>query len=167
VRDWPGSTGLKSTSFGRWLTADSWDALGVFAYGIPTASGDVPITGSANYSGEVRGLTDGGADVWGSILLGFDFGAGTLSGKMEPLWSDGWDSHAFGTYSFTNTVYSTGSTTFSGSFIAPPGVEGDSAFEGRFNGPRGAEVMGSWNAPYQIGDTHGTMGGVFGASKGP
>jgi hypothetical protein len=112
-------------------------------------------------------LTDGGADVWGSILLGFDFGAGTLSGEMKPQWSDGWDLHAFGTYTFTDTVYSTGSTSFSGSFVAPAGVDGASSFEGRFNGPRAAEAMGSWNAPYQIGDTHGTMGGVFGASKGP
>jgi hypothetical protein len=107
--------------------------------------------------------------VWGSIDFSFDFGAGTLSGEMKPYWAPEWDAYSLGTYTFTNTVYSSGSTTFSGAFIAPPGADGPSSFEGRFNGPRAAELMGSWNAPFKdaINGYSGTMSGVFGGKKGP
>ncbi|HET7605430.1 MAG TPA: transferrin-binding protein-like solute binding protein, partial [Sphingomicrobium sp.] len=131
--------------------------------------GDVPVTGSANYAGAIRGVMDNGLDVWGSISFAFDFGAGTLSGEMKPYWAPEWDSYPLGTYTFTNTVYSSGSTTFSGAFIAPPGAGGPSSFEGRFNGPRAAELMGSWNAPYNdsVLGAKGTMSGVFGGKRGP
>jgi hypothetical protein len=129
----------------------------------------VPVTGSANYSGDIRGLTDSQLAVWGSIALSFDFGAGTLSGQMKPEYAPEWDQIALGTYTFTNTVYSTGSTNFSGSFAPPSGVSGASSFQGRFNGPGAAELMGSWNAPYKdpVSGDAGTMSGVFGGKKGP
>ncbi len=71
------------TSFGSWALPESGE-IGKFVYGIPTAAGDVPITGSADYSGEIRGLTMDQAPVFGPILLSFNFGAGTLSGEMTP-----------------------------------------------------------------------------------
>jgi hypothetical protein len=169
VLDWAQSSDLKYTSFGTWLQPNSLGPLGAFAYGIPTATGDVPVTGSANYGGEIRGVMDNGLEVWGSIAFGFNFGAGALTGEMKPYWAPDWDAYPLGTYTFTNTVYSSGSTTFSGAFIAPPGAEGASSFEGRFNGPKAAELMGSWKAPYHdpVNGATGTMAGVFGGKKGP
>ena len=165
--DWPQSSDFTYTSFGRWVGGQSSQAMGYFVYGIPTAPGGVPVTGSANYGGEIRGLTDGGLDVWGSITFAFDFGAGALSGEMRPQYSpDGWDSYSLGTYTFRDTVYSNGSTTFSGAFNRA-GLDGTSSFTGRFNGPNGSEVMGSWNAPFSdpAFNISGNMAGVFAAKK--
>lgn len=169
ILDWPQSSELKYTSLGNW-TLQNNQLAGTFVYGIPTAAGDVPLTGSASYLGEIRGLTDGDLDVFGSISFNFDFAAGTLSGAMNPEYAPDWDPVSLGTYSFTNTVFSKGSTTFSGSFVLPNGAEGASSFEGSFNGPSAAELMGSWSAPFK--DSHngfagGTMSGVFTGKKGP
>jgi hypothetical protein len=166
--DWPASSDLKYTSFAAWF-ASSGDLAGVFAYGIPTAAGDVPLTGSASYDGEIRGLTANRDMVFGSIDFSFDFGAGTLSGEMSPIYAPVWDSIGLGTYTFKDTVYSTGSTSFSGSFDVPAGADGASSFQGSFTGPGAAELMGSWTAPYKdpVNGTQGTMSGVFGGKKGP
>ena len=107
--------------------------------------------------------------MFGSITLNFDFGAGTLSGHMDPQYAPVWDAVSLGTYAFTDTVFSKGSTSFSGSFLTPAGATGASSFQGSFNGPNAAEAMGSWAAPFYDPDYnwHGTMSGVFGAKKGP
>lgn len=164
--DWPGSSDLRYTSFAQWSDSSS-GLLGTFVYGIPTAAGDVPVTGSASYGGDIRGLTDTQLPVWGTISLSFDFGAGTLSGQMNPEYAPIWDAVSLGTYTFTNTIYSTGSTSFSGSFITPNGASGASSFQGSFNGPGAAELMGSWNAPFfdQTNNIRGNMSGVFGGKS--
>ena len=159
---------LAYTSFGSWAGADGKG--GYFVYGVPTATGDVPVTGTADYSGEIRGLTSGDGELWGSIGLEFDFGGGTLSGSMAPMVSDvtGWDGVGLGTYTFHDTVYSRDGTSFSGAFMVP-GSDADSSFQGNFNGPGGVEVMGNFSAPYQSPNTQqwGTMTGVFGARQKP
>lgn len=159
---------LRYTSFGSWAGADNRG--GSFVYGVPTAVGDVPVTGTADYSGDIRGMTSGDGNFWGSIGLEFDFGSGTLSGSMSPVisYADGWDSIGLGTYTFHDTVYSRGGTSFSGAF-AVPGSDADSSFQGNFNGPGGVEVMGNFSAPYQSPNTQqwGTMTGVFGARQKP
>jgi hypothetical protein len=165
--DWPTGSGFTYTSIGRWSDPQS-NTSGYFAYGIPTAAGDVPVTGSAGYTGEIRGLTGENFDVFGSIALQFNFGAGTLSGEMKPEIAPVWDTIPLGTYTFRDTVFSAGSNSFSGSFNAP-GTSGASAFQGSFNGPKAAEAMGSWNAPYlnPLTNTAGSMAGIFIARKGP
>ncbi|HYI43310.1 MAG TPA: hypothetical protein VD768_06785, partial [Sphingomicrobium sp.] len=67
-------------------------------------------------------------------------------------------------YEFADTVFSVGSTTFSGNFAAP-GASADSFFSGRFNGPQAAELMAHWRAPF-IDTTgqpfiYGTMSGIW------
>ena len=163
--DWAASSDLKYTSMGSWWSTDG--RQGYFAYGAPTLSGEMPITGSADYSGNIRGTT--GQDyVFGGIDLSFNFAAGTLSGEMTPEFAPVWDAISLGTYTFRDTVYSTGSTSFSGAFDVP-GSTASSSFEGSFNGPNGAEVMGSWKAPYlnPVTNTWGDMSGVFAAGKTP
>ena len=165
--DWAASSDLKYTSMGSWWTTDG-QQQGYFAYGVPTSAGDMPVTGSADYSGNIRGVTSGTDYVFGGIDLTFNFGSGTLSGEMTPAIAPVWDAISLGTYTFRDTVYSKGGTTFSGAFDVP-GSTGASSFEGSFNGPNGAEVMGSWKAPYlnPLTNTWGDMSGVFAAGKTP
>lgn len=168
---WPASSSFTYTNFARWFDANSASITGdgVFAYGIPTAAGDVPLTGTATYSGEIRGITSDAFDVWGGVSLAFNFGAGTLSGSMSPEIAPVWDAISLGTYTFRDTVYSTGSTSFSGAFQLPGSLTGPSSFQGSFTGPSAAELMASWQAPYQIpgNSKPGTMAGVWIAKKGP
>ena len=170
VLDWPASSSFKYTSMARW-----WDRTettgttraGVFAYGIPTAQGDVPLSGSASYGGTIRGLSNAGDMVFGSVSLNFDFGAATLSGNMKPEITGAWDPlPPLGTYTFRDTVFAKGSTTFSGAFDVP-GSTAPSSFQGSFAGPQGVELLANWTAPYQDPLSHqwGTISGVWTARK--
>lgn len=167
--DWAASSPFKYTSIGRWFdnVATTASGDGVFAYGIPTATGDMPLTGSAAYDGNVAGITSDGGDVIGTVSLSFDFAAGTLSGEMKPEIATAWDPvPPLGTYAFRDTVYASGSTSFSGAFEVP-GSTAPSSFQGSFTGPQGAELMANWSAPYLNSFTKewGTMVGVWIAKK--
>jgi hypothetical protein len=78
------------------------------------------------------------------------FGAGTLAGHFDPVlqpYSDG--SFALGQYTFVNTVFGVGSTTFSGGFAhADPLLTG--AFNGLFAGPNAQELMARWSGSYFV-----------------
>jgi hypothetical protein len=146
--------------------------MGRFAFGLPTAAGDVPTTGSATYGAEVWGdanspsLGGGGSyEVTGTAKLGFDFAAGTLTGHMDAILTGTTGTFALPRYEFVQTVFSVGSTSFSGSFIVPGSTAG-SAFSGQFNGPQAAELMANWNAPFAdpavpSGSMWGTMSGIW------
>jgi hypothetical protein len=165
----PGSTHSPDTytSYGFWGSTDGLDPPqeGVFAYGIPTANGDMPITGNATYSADIHAIASSipGFDINGTASLQFDFAAGTLSGFMHPELVDDFDGFYvdFGQYDFTQTVYSSGSTTFSGSFIVPGMPSAESSFTGNFTGPHGSELMANFVAPYSIQGSQGTLGGIW------
>lgn len=164
------------TSFGTWDAKTGTDsggdilrADGIFAYGIATAANNVPLTGTANYTADVRGSI--GAD-WmgylsGAAILTFDFGAGKLSGSMHAGIFDTFDGIImdFGKYDFTQTVYSSGSTTFSGKFVVPGLPNADSSFAGVLTGPGAAELMARFQAPYLFNGQQGTMFGVWVGKK--
>jgi len=142
--------------------------IGRFAYGVPTASGDVPLTGTASYEATVVGRAAQGSEQWAYTVRGtgelrFDFGAGTLAGHIDPLidnWSD--DVRPLGRYSFVNTVFGAGSTRFSGE-LAHGSLSQLGSFNGLFTGPRAAELMAEWRAPYINPWTQqtGTIEGVW------
>lgn len=75
-----------------------------------------------------------------------------------------WDCYSLGTYTFVETVYSTGSTSFSGKF-AIDGEVVPSWFDGIFNGPQAAEIMARWQAPFKLDETTGTMSGIWVGAK--
>lgn len=122
------------------------------AIGMATPEGAVPVTGTANYSGQILGQTSenhsDGTDLAldGSIYLAFDFGAGSLSGNITPDLHQSYG-NALGAISFQDTVYSVGSTTFSGSFDT--GVAGLNSFSGQFTGPHAEELIGNFAFPYR------------------
>jgi hypothetical protein len=127
------------------------DNVGHEAIGIATPAGGMPITGSASYFGQIFGVTTeyqpklaDDFDVDGTISLSFNFGLGSLSGSISPNLHQG---YAFGTLNFVNTVYSTGSTTFSGKFDTT--ATGVNSFNGLFTGPSAQELIGNFALPYE------------------
>lgn len=139
--------------------------IGLFAYGVATKLGDVPVTGTASYQAKAVGRA---GEAWeynvgGTAELRFDFAAGTLAGHFDPT-IDEWtnDVRALGRYSFVNTVFGAGSTKFSGE-LAHSSLAQLGSFNGMFTGPQAAELMAEWSAPYRNPWTgkDGTITGVW------
>ena len=136
-------------------------------------TGSAPVTGTASYDASIFGRTtsNNGYDIIGDARLTFDFSAGSLSGYMRPRLFSDWDAvdRTLGQYDFTQTVYSTGSTTFSGKFVVPnaPNAQSDTAFQGQFTGPNAAELIAGWRAPYldPFDNAWKSMGGVWVGKK--
>ena len=117
----------------------------VSAFGALTPAGAVPTAGSATYAAVLDGRA-GPYWLYGSASLQFDFGAGTLSGHMDPILNGPYSAPALPRYNFTQTIYSSGSTSFSGSFDVTGPTP--SSFSGRFTGPNAQELMASFQAPF-------------------
>lgn len=177
-RDGTGIT-LTYTGFGVWggISGESTRvdrASGSFAYGIPTAASDIPVTGSAKYSVHVagQGFVTGWSEpiaIGGRAELNFDFGRGTLTGFMAPNLMDDWGPTALGHYTFVDAVHGVGSQTFSGR-LEIDGSNQPSGFFGRFTGPGASELMASWFAAFRYpygttGSDWGTMSGVWVGKK--
>ena len=136
---------------------------GFVAFGSATPSSAIPTTGNATMEAIVAGQTlDRFAVIGGTANLQFDFGAGTLAGHLDPVWYSIYEatSQPLGTYTFVDTVFGVGSTTFSGEFShANPQLTG--AFNGLFTGPNAEEMMARWSADFVDPATQ-QIGGMFG-----
>lgn len=145
------------------------DNVGHEAIGVATPASGVPVTGSASYSGQILGVTTeyqaklaDDLPVDGSILLSFNFGLGAFSGSIAPNLHQG---YAFAPLNFVSTVYSTGSTTFSGKFDRS--ATGLNSFSGLFTGPTAQELIGNFAFPYvsPIDSNTYQASGAFAAAK--
>ena len=148
--------GWGSAAAGRW---------GYVAFGDPTPAAGVPITGTATFTGAISGSADifspdylyGGyvtAAIGGTVTLDFDFANGSLGGSMALSIGDGMQPLELATVNFTQTVFSAGSTSYSGKFDTS--ATGDNFFLGRFTGPHAEETIGAWALPFvfdKSGDT--------------
>lgn len=148
----------------------SWGMVGpaFVAFGLPTLAGAAPKTGSASYDAEIHGAATAPAyeyTVGGSALFQFDFAAGTLSGHMDPELNGPMGGPILPRYTFTQTVYSVGGTTFSGSFDVTGTTP--SLFQGRFTGPVAQELMAAFQAPISINGDAGIMNGIMIGKKKP
>ncbi len=138
-------TGYQYTRVGHVTSAQPGGAGGAFAFGVATPIGSVPITGTADYEATIDGHA-GDWGLYGTAQFQFDFAAGRLSGTMDPHTNGPMESPALPRYTFTQTVFSAGSPTFSGSFdIAGPTP---SSFQGQFTGPNAQELMATFKAPF-------------------
>ena len=136
---------LTYTSFALYASGNS---QGVVAFGLPTPDAAMPVTGSATYNAFVAATADVDYGIRGSAALQFNFGAGTLSGRFDPVIYDLLAGNTpLGHYDFVNTVYGTGSTTFSGK-LSSPSVTALGAFDGQFTGPAAQELMAHFTAPF-------------------
>ena len=159
---------------------------GHVALGAATPAGGVPTSGSATFQGVVSGSTDimvadnlyGGfyaLPTDGSVTLNFDFGAGSLAGRMDLFLPDGMNPIALGSYAFQQTMFSAGSTTYSGTFATS--ATGQNFFLGQFTGPNGEETIGAWAVPFVFdhigttisgdGQTHQAFGAWIAKRGGP
>ena len=125
--------------------------FGYEAIGMATAANGIPVTGSADYSGQVWGSTsefhpDGYMSIKGDIALSFNFGLGSLSGNISPVLQKDFAPYSLGTIEFRDTVYSAGGTTFGGKFDT--NVAGLNSFSGQFAGPNAQELIGNFALPY-------------------
>ena len=142
---------------------------GYEAIGLATRAADVPVTGSASYSGQILGSspedhTDFGVTITGSINLTFDFGLGSLSGNVSPVLEQSLVAYPLDVVSFRDTLYSKGSTTFSGKFDT--NLPGLNSFSGLFTGPNAQELIGNFALPYRSpldGQTYQSDGAFVGA----
>lgn len=126
-------------------------AYGTFAVGQPTRTGEVPVSGTARYTGNVFGhfAGDGGATwIEGTSQFDFDFTRSLLTGDMTLsvacMMGCVYDSVV---YTLTNTQYGQGSTTFSGS-LTTAGAPADGSFSGLFAGPGAIEMMSQFQVPF-------------------
>ena len=128
---------------------DQYLPTGFLAFGTATTASAVPTTGSATFDAIVAGLTASRSAVGGTASLQFDFGAGTLAGHFDPVLTQYSSAGpiSLGTYTFVNTVFGVGSTTFSGNLShSNPLLTG--AFNGLFTGPNAQELMARWTASH-------------------
>ena len=145
---------LEHTSYASYWGAGPMEDLphGVVAFGTATPSAGIPTTGTATMHAIVAGQTDDRFSViGGTATLQFDFSAGTLAGSFNPILYPFYDtnSHPLGEYTFVNTIYGVGSTSFSGEF-AHSNTALTGAFNGLFTGPAAQEMMARWSADYFV-----------------
>jgi hypothetical protein len=167
--------GYRYSEIGNWSSSSGQG--GIIAFGSATPQGGVPVTGSATYAGVVAGVSDilqddflaGGkvaVGVVGTVDLQFNFGAGTLDGAMH-LRTDPYGNPVnLGTFAFTDTVYSTGSQSYSGAFATS--AQGENFFLGKFTGPHAEETIGAWALPFMYsvdGQKHQAIGSWIAQSR--
>lgn len=160
-----------NTSLVRWSSAT---AFGVTAVAIPAPASAIATTGSATYLGSLAGYSSEGVRRFGSdflvpgriggtISLTFDFGAGALTGEIQPTLLGGFPTYTLPTLAFKDTVYSVGSPIFSGKFDT--NLSGLNSFSGLFAGPTAGEVAGNFAFPY-LSPKDGTAQQASGAYTG-
>jgi hypothetical protein len=121
------------------------------ATGIPTASGDVPLSGTASYSALAKGWATAGTDIEGNFQLTFDFATSGVTGRLALYANDGTGGYGpVGTYPVVQGSHDRGATSFAGSFDVGSIGPGAGSFEGIFMGPGAAEIGGRWRAPVRI-----------------
>jgi hypothetical protein len=148
--------GYQYSELATWF--DGEGRVGELAFGQATSPAELPQSGSAAYHGIVSGTSDviesnffdGSFNraVNGSVDLSFDFGAGTLAGAMTVSLTGDAPPTPLGTFAFTDTVFSAGSTTYSGKFDSSDA--GQNFFLGRFTGPHAEETIGAWALPFHL-----------------
>jgi hypothetical protein len=150
VNLWLRSSGYQYSRLIEWSSNNS--IYGHEALGMATQAGGVPVTGSATYAGQILGATPethstDDVHIGGAIALSFDFGAGSLAGSISPILYVDFTPYSPDVLTFSNTVYSTGSTTFSGTFTT--NLAGLNSFSGLFTGPQAQELIGKFAFPYR------------------
>ena len=160
------------SALGRWFELDGMSAKlsGAIAFGTASDAAAIPRSGSATFDGIISGYTNetwdwadwgrGLGTVDGTIQLKFDFGAGDLAGSISPkVYANA--AHDLPTMGFIQTIFSKGSTSFSGKFDTS--LTGANAFSGIFTGPQANELIGNFVFPYKSPDDGKTYeaGGGF------
>ncbi|WP_340588971.1 hypothetical protein [Erythrobacter alti] len=159
--------GFQYSELASWSDANS-GLTGYLAFGSPTPTSSIPVTGSATYRGVTSGQVDityfdnlyggyyfGGID--GYSTLNVDFARSLLTGSLELYVPDGMQSRLVGNFTTSPMTLTSGTNSFSGQFIT--GLTGFNHFNGLFTGPAAQEAIGSWALPLMInGQSHQAIG---------
>jgi hypothetical protein len=150
--------GYQYSEIAGWFDGNKFGSV---AFGEATPASGVPTSGSATYQGIVQGTSDviwtdsfdgpHNVPVDGTVNLSFDFAQGTLGGAMTVRLDDSGQILPIGTFAFKDTVFSAGSTSYSGKFNTT--ASGSNFFLGQFTGPHAEETIGAWALPFTIVDT--------------
>lgn len=134
-------------------TFTSGGGFGVTAFGMATPESAVPVTGTASYSGLLKGNSSeqvdyGGwgmyaGEISGSIDLAFDFAAGNLSGSLNPVLTLD-ERHDLGTLTFSQPVWGVGLSAFSSGLTGAILTGAPAGITGQFTGPAAQELIGSF-----------------------
>ncbi len=132
-----------------------------FVYGIKTAPGDLPTSGTASYRTTLDGVFAGNGGVYtlsGNSAISADFAAGTIDFSMNPTGRNIVDgsSKAFGALLGSGTITS-GTTGFTGTSDAVSMNGYSATLAGQFYGPQGAEV----GSTFQLTGADGQGSGVI------
>lgn len=128
--------------------------FGVTAFGIPTPAGAVAGQGMVTYTGFLEGgsgerfTSDGSeqfAGLLGTVTLVFDFASGTAHITIDPLLYLN-TQQPLPQVTRTELVWAAGAQTFHQP--APPQSPGSPPVSGRFTGPAGEELIGSFQLNY-------------------
>lgn len=167
---------LFATSLGAYNTGDGPSAPqtitsydGIFAYGVPSVSGQLPLAGLASYDGVFIGRVISFPDVsfeqpgvthLQPIQLQLDFSTGKVTGDMRPsLLRDG-PAYELGRFAFNGTI-NRDQATFSATVTGPDGRLGQ--LEGQLNGGSAGEAMLRFQVPYTVPNS-GSVGTFYGAA---
>jgi hypothetical protein len=163
-----GNTQLALTyaSYGGWQsTTANGTATDVstayFVYGIKTAPGDLPTSGTASYKTTLDGVFAGDAGVYtlsGNSAITADFAAGEIDFSMSPAGKNIVDgsTKAFGAILGSGTIAS-GTTGFTGTSDAVSMNGYSATLAGQFYGPQGAEV----GSTFQLTGADGQGSGII------
>ena len=167
---------LNYAVYGQWEhdndAAATSGATGDFATGSQTPAANMPISGTANYSGHaIGGLSAGGTTyaLVGTSSFAADFGARTVSGTLSlNATPDGgatvglWNTVMVGAAiaAGTNQFAGTASAPAASGFVATPAMTGTAT--GNFYGPAANELAGVW----KLSGTGATALGSFGGAQG-
>lgn len=144
---------LSHTSYAAYLQAGPMEDLphGYVTFGTVTPAGSVPTVGSATMTALVDGHTENFDKIGGAASLQFNFQNGTLAGWFDPIhyaYIDGAET-PLGRYTFTETIFGSGSNAFSGKLShADTSLTG--SFNGLLTGPAADEMMARWSATYRL-----------------
>lgn len=169
----PGPTGttLTYTNFGVWLKTAGGAGSGTidsvaFAYGIPTATTDVPKTGTISYTGVFAGIYNAPGSalgLGGTVSVSGDFATGAINTDFAGN-SYGGQGQIVDSFNFAGngsivSGQNSYSNTLSGNSGSATGLSG--SLKGAFFGPAAAETGGT----FLLTGAGQTAVGAFGAKK--
>lgn len=126
-------------------------AYGTFAIGQPTRLSEIPMSGTAQYNGDLFGHLAGDAGAtWltGTTRFDFDFGSAVLTGQLTAQMQCMMGcSYAPVGYAFANTNITRSANSFGGELLTP-GAPSAGSFLGFFAGPKASELAARFEMPF-------------------
>lgn len=169
--------GFRYSDWGEWnghgLTVANFSGApaerGFYVIGQFTNSNDIPRSGSANYSGQVRGIAFSGENIGGTVNLNANFSQRNVNARLGLTRENGsrWVNVQTGNLSYERSLSQNFEVNFGGSNSAVFDANGNridgagANVRGMFVGPNAEEIIGD----FAIGGVPDDVGGVDGVFR--